>query len=407
MTWVMVLPGLTRCGSHPERSLLTLPPLCYWRLTGDELQLRGKLHSILDNLTNADIEMLMDVEEEHARCGELVRIFPTETSGKYLQFLETPRYYNVLLDQWVQRHHKAPQRGVQFLKEIAAEAQARQQLKDSKQPAPLPYKHGAMTFTSPNQFFRQPATPQRRATLTNTIALSKGHPLPSLESERAASAAASSAVQPDGRRPGPHDAARTSPKPCSATRTPVYDDQQNADASLAALVGEEASQTSAAYQATAKRPSRRGISAGAAPSRRQPGRTHQVAYVPSVDNVSLSSPSSLTGAQLQYVIAATFAPGRLAASAPSVLCRPARTSALVGLSVWVRQLYRNGQGHRQDTFAPETAMLMSDAAQRLRVIASHPSADGRQEVRGHGPLRPSSSFVPRPCVYVAPCAAPC
>jgi len=65
---------------------LLLPAL---PLPGEELLIRGNLHTILDDLTNADIEMLMETEEEHGRRGELVRIFPSEVSGKYLQYAAT------------------------------------------------------------------------------------------------------------------------------------------------------------------------------------------------------------------------------------------------------------------------------------------------------------------------------
>lgn len=50
------------------------------------------------------------VDEDH-RKGGFVRVFPTPSTKKYLGYFEQPRYYNLLLDQWIQRYNHIEQKG--------------------------------------------------------------------------------------------------------------------------------------------------------------------------------------------------------------------------------------------------------------------------------------------------------
>lgn len=62
------------------------------------------LDDILKNLTADDIRCLLITEDELARSAPLERIFPSAQSHKYLQYIESPRYYNRLLDAWEYRY---------------------------------------------------------------------------------------------------------------------------------------------------------------------------------------------------------------------------------------------------------------------------------------------------------------
>lgn len=54
----------------------------------------------MDHLTPNDLRVLIETEDEFDRKGQFVRIFPSPTSTKYLQFFDKPRYYNLLLEEW-------------------------------------------------------------------------------------------------------------------------------------------------------------------------------------------------------------------------------------------------------------------------------------------------------------------
>uniref|UniRef100_A0A3P9PPL9 Tubulin tyrosine ligase like 4 n=1 Tax=Poecilia reticulata TaxID=8081 RepID=A0A3P9PPL9_POERE len=62
------------------------------------------LSSVLDILTPEDVRVLAESEDELNRRGEFERIFPSQSSSRYLRFFECPRYLNILLDQWEQKH---------------------------------------------------------------------------------------------------------------------------------------------------------------------------------------------------------------------------------------------------------------------------------------------------------------
>jgi tubulin polyglutamylase TTLL4 len=63
------------------------------------------LRTILSELTPDDIRQLIIAEDELARCGDYVRIFPTQYTYLYHRFFEKPRYYNLLLDAWEFHYH--------------------------------------------------------------------------------------------------------------------------------------------------------------------------------------------------------------------------------------------------------------------------------------------------------------
>jgi tubulin polyglutamylase TTLL4 len=74
------------------------------------------MESMLETLTPDDIRILVETEDEYARRGNFVRVFPTPESGKrYLKLFETPRYYNLLLEQWIRKHGCNSDRGLKLL----------------------------------------------------------------------------------------------------------------------------------------------------------------------------------------------------------------------------------------------------------------------------------------------------
>lgn len=62
------------------------------------------LSTALDVLTPEDVHVLAESEDELNRRGQFERIFPSSASSRYLRFFECPRYLNILLDQWEQKH---------------------------------------------------------------------------------------------------------------------------------------------------------------------------------------------------------------------------------------------------------------------------------------------------------------
>eukprot|EP01028_Stygiella_incarcerata_P011758 TRINITY_DN682_c0_g1_i1.p1 TRINITY_DN682_c0_g1~~TRINITY_DN682_c0_g1_i1.p1 ORF type:complete len:743 (-),score=169.19 TRINITY_DN682_c0_g1_i1:2257-4239(-) len=58
--------------------------------------------SDLDELTQEEAEIIMESEEELLRARGYNRIYPTATTGKYAQFFESPRTYNLLLQRWIE-----------------------------------------------------------------------------------------------------------------------------------------------------------------------------------------------------------------------------------------------------------------------------------------------------------------
>ena len=76
--------------------------------------------TILDVLTPDDIRILTETLNEDSRKGNFIRVFPSADSHKYNRFFEQPRYYNILVDQWIERYQLMESEGrltYQFLKE--------------------------------------------------------------------------------------------------------------------------------------------------------------------------------------------------------------------------------------------------------------------------------------------------
>lgn len=76
------------------------------------------LSSVLDVLTPEDVRVLAESEDELSRRGEFHRIFPCSESSRYLRFFECPRYQNLLLDQWEQKHGSNRNRGIGVLRTL-------------------------------------------------------------------------------------------------------------------------------------------------------------------------------------------------------------------------------------------------------------------------------------------------
>ncbi|CAF3852147.1 unnamed protein product [Rotaria magnacalcarata] len=71
--------------------------------------------NILDVLTPDDLRILIESEDEYSRRGSFERIFPTNQTRKYLKYFETPRYYNLLLNEWISKYSRMEERGVALL----------------------------------------------------------------------------------------------------------------------------------------------------------------------------------------------------------------------------------------------------------------------------------------------------
>ncbi|TKS67658.1 Tubulin polyglutamylase TTLL4 [Collichthys lucidus] len=74
--------------------------------------------SVLDVLTPDDVRVLAASEDELERLGEFERIFPSALSSRYLRFFESPRYLNILLDQWERKYWNNRQRGIRLLRSL-------------------------------------------------------------------------------------------------------------------------------------------------------------------------------------------------------------------------------------------------------------------------------------------------
>lgn len=60
----------------------------------------------MEHLTPDDVRHLIQAEDELVHCAPLERIFPTSTTHNYLQYFESPRYYNRLFDAWEHKYAK-------------------------------------------------------------------------------------------------------------------------------------------------------------------------------------------------------------------------------------------------------------------------------------------------------------
>lgn len=75
--------------------------------------------SILNDLTQNDLRILMLSEDELSRKGQFMRVFPSPTSSKYLKYFDKMRYYNILLDAWERRYHDNRLNGIERLSKLA------------------------------------------------------------------------------------------------------------------------------------------------------------------------------------------------------------------------------------------------------------------------------------------------
>ena len=67
----------------------------------------GKLKGY-ETLTEDEIDMLLDLEEENSRSGHFERIFPIEsTMDYYSAFFENKRYENILMMSYLRSTQKA------------------------------------------------------------------------------------------------------------------------------------------------------------------------------------------------------------------------------------------------------------------------------------------------------------
>ncbi|KAK3102681.1 hypothetical protein FSP39_013107 [Pinctada imbricata] len=73
------------------------------------------IQTILDTLTPDDIRILTESIDEDSRKGGFQRVFPTPSTHKYMRFFDSARYYNLLLNQWVQRYNRMEQKGISLL----------------------------------------------------------------------------------------------------------------------------------------------------------------------------------------------------------------------------------------------------------------------------------------------------
>ncbi|XP_068619528.1 tubulin monoglutamylase TTLL4-like isoform X2 [Battus philenor] len=76
------------------------------------------LRDILSTLTPDDVRHLIQAEDELTQAGEMERVFPTNETYKYLEYLAGPRYYNRLFDAWEVRYagHREP--GIELLRKL-------------------------------------------------------------------------------------------------------------------------------------------------------------------------------------------------------------------------------------------------------------------------------------------------
>lgn len=69
------------------------------------------LDDILKDLTGDDVRHLIQAEDELTVIGSFERIFPTQYTHEYFQFME-PRYYNKLFDAWETKYEDRRQSGM-------------------------------------------------------------------------------------------------------------------------------------------------------------------------------------------------------------------------------------------------------------------------------------------------------
>ncbi|CAH1789660.1 unnamed protein product [Owenia fusiformis] len=73
------------------------------------------LPEILRTLTPDDIRILVETIDEESRRGNFHRVFPSASSQKYMRFFDSPRYYNILNMQWLEKYQRMEGRGIALL----------------------------------------------------------------------------------------------------------------------------------------------------------------------------------------------------------------------------------------------------------------------------------------------------
>lgn len=67
-------------------------------------------------MTPDDLRILVETEDEFARRGNFTRIFPTANSKNYMKFFEMPRYYNILVTEWIDKFKRNREKGIIWIK---------------------------------------------------------------------------------------------------------------------------------------------------------------------------------------------------------------------------------------------------------------------------------------------------
>lgn len=57
-----------------------------------------------DNLTTSDLRQLVIAEEERRQLKRFKRVIPSETSHKYLHFMDKPSYFDKLFDAFEHKY---------------------------------------------------------------------------------------------------------------------------------------------------------------------------------------------------------------------------------------------------------------------------------------------------------------
>lgn len=92
------------------------------QFTSRSIELREDyLDAILENLLPDDVRCLIITEDELSRCKPLERIFPTMETYSYLKYIDSPRYYNRLLDAWEHRYGNCREEGIKLLSKLCEE----------------------------------------------------------------------------------------------------------------------------------------------------------------------------------------------------------------------------------------------------------------------------------------------
>lgn len=76
------------------------------------------LEPIIKTLTPDDVRQLIVYEDELTQLNTFEKIFPTDTSYKYLQYFDVPRYYNLLFDAWETKYAENRLEGIMRLQKL-------------------------------------------------------------------------------------------------------------------------------------------------------------------------------------------------------------------------------------------------------------------------------------------------